>query len=96
MDKIKALAEQYLGMPIMQEVFVEKLEAARQKLQKIIDREGDANGARLKADYMAQIVVEAIKSDLFAYQCVKLFEDKKRAALKRTTLNADLIIAQTQ
>lgn len=96
MDDIKALAEKYLGMPITQEMFAEKLEAVLQKLQRIIIREGDENGARLKPDYKAQLIAEAIRSDSLTYQCVKLFEDKKRAALNRTTLNADLIIAQTR
>lgn len=96
MDDVKALTEKYLGMPITHEMFTEKLEAASQKLQRIITREGDANGTRLKPDYKAQLIAEAIISDSLSYQCVKRFEDKKRAALKRTTLNANLIIAQTQ
>lgn len=96
MDDIKALAEKYLGVPITQEVFAEKLETVSQKLQRIISREGDNNGARLNPDYKAQLIAEAISCDNFAYRCVKHFEDKKRAALNRTTLNANLIIAQTQ
>ncbi len=96
MDDVKALAEKYLGVPITQEIYVKKLETVSQKLQWIISREGDDNGARLNPDYKAQLIAEAIRSDNFAYRCVKHFEDKKRAALKRTTLNANLIIAQTQ
>lgn len=37
------------------------LPSAQEKLKRIIKREGDANGERLKAYYIAQLVVEAIE-----------------------------------
>lgn len=37
------------------------LPSAQEKLERIIEREGDANGGRLKACYMAQLLVEKIQ-----------------------------------
>ena len=37
------------------------LPSAQEKLERIIAREGDANGERLKACYIAQLVIEKIQ-----------------------------------
>ena len=62
--------------------YVKKLETVSQKLQWIISREGDADGQRLKPHYIAQLISEEIKAEIFEYQCKKHYEDKKRAAQK--------------
>lgn len=85
MDEIKSLAEEYLGIPIPQEVFEDVVPQALRKLEWIIDREGDANGERLKPYYLAKLVEEAIRQEVMTIYCMQKFEDKKRAAHK----NAD-------
>jgi hypothetical protein len=57
-------------------------ERALQKLQWIISREGDADGERTKPYYLAQLIAEAIRSDIMTAQCIQHYEDKKRAARK--------------
>lgn len=77
MTEIKALAEKYLGAPIPPILYEGALEKAARKLERIISQEGDADGERLKPYYLAQLVAEALRIDIFTYRC---FEDKKRAA----------------
>ena len=49
-------------------------EKALQKLQRIIAREGDADGARLKPAYFLQLVKEEIRTE----ECQRFFSGKER------------------
>ena len=80
MDEIKRLAEKYLGAEITEAVFMVEMDTALRKLQWIISREGDADGERTKPYYIAQLVAEAIRSDILSIRCMCNYEDKKRAA----------------
>lgn len=82
MNELKELAEEYLGADIPQELFEMVLPAAQQKLEWIINIEGDADGLRLKPRYIAQLISEEIRAEILEYQCQKHYEDKKRAAQK--------------
>lgn len=79
MDEVRELAEKYLGVQIPQKIFEVAQCKALQKLEWIISREGDAAGERLKPYYLAQLVAEAIKSDVLTYRCAMRYENKKRA-----------------
>lgn len=82
LDEIKRLAEKYLGAAITEDVFTMEMETALRKLEWIISRESDADGERTKPYYIAQLVAEAIRSDILTIQCMCDYEDKKRAARK--------------
>lgn len=81
-DETKALAEMYLGAEIPQEFYEMEREAATRKLDRIISREGDTNGERRKPYYLAQLIAEHIRSELFTFQCMMDYETKKEAAHK--------------
>ena len=49
-------------------------EKALRKLQKIIEREGDADGVRLTAAYFLQLVEEEIQME----ECRRFFSSKER------------------
>ena len=60
-EELQQQAERHLGS----EIRPSELEAARayaeRKLAYIIDREGDANGARRQPDYLAQLIAETVR-----------------------------------
>ena len=47
---------------------------AKRKLARIIEREGDADGERLKPYYLAQLVAEAVTAERFSNYCNMLHE----------------------
>ena len=60
--KLLELAEQYLGSIILPTEFTESEKYAQRKLDLIIQREGDAGGARREPWYLAQLIAEAVRS----------------------------------
>lgn len=81
-DKIKMLAEKFLGIELSQEFYeIKKVEAVK-KLDRIISREGDMDGERRQPYYLAQHIAERVKEDVTAYRCMMDFETKKEAARK--------------
>ena len=81
-EELKALAEKYLGAAIPETVYMVAKQCALEKLMRIITREGDADGERLKPYYLAQLIAEDIQSGVLTVMCEMNFEDKKRAARK--------------
>lgn len=62
----KAMIEQMVGSAIPDDLYESALKSAKQKLQSIIQRFGDHNGLRRKPEYLAELVVEALKSELLS------------------------------
>lgn len=52
------------GYKVSDELFEKCLSLARKKLQRIIRQFGDENGVRRTPDYLAELVAEAVKSEL--------------------------------
>lgn len=60
--QLKATAEKYLGDSISTDEWGKAKESAERKLEWIIGREGDADGARREPWYMAQLIAEAVRA----------------------------------
>lgn len=63
---MKKRIEERLGMDISDHLFEVCLSSARNKLQSIILRFGDADGVRTTPGYLEELVIEAIKSELLS------------------------------
>lgn len=62
MDK-KAI-EKLAGFEIPDPLYEKSVTAAKRKLQFIIQQHGDADGVRRTPGYLAELVIEALKSEL--------------------------------
>ena len=60
MDEARAWACRYLGRQITDDEWIKAHDLASQKLDRIIAREGDAEGERLKPYYLGKLAQEAI------------------------------------
>lgn len=60
----KGNIEQKLGCFIPEELYQKGVKAAKRKLQLLIQRFGDNDGVRRTPEYLAELVIEAIKSEL--------------------------------
>lgn len=60
----KRYAEERLGVEISDDLFRISVKLAKRKLQSLIQRFGDSNGVRRTPEYLAELVVEVIKSEL--------------------------------
>ena len=67
-------AEQYLGTAIDPLEWDDARAYAEHKLKKIIEREGDADGARREPWYLAQLIAEAVKGNRFSKLTQDLWE----------------------
>lgn len=56
--------EQKLGCSIPEELYQKAVKTAKRKLQLLIQRFGDNNGVRRSPEYLSELVIEAIKSEL--------------------------------
>ena len=61
---VKKQIEEKLHIAISDEIFELAVDRAEKKLQSIILRFGDGNGVRRTPDYLEELVIEAIKSEL--------------------------------
>ena len=89
MDLIQ-MVEHYLGNEIIcTGEFTAALSSAIDKLKRIIEREGDANGERLQPYYLAQLIAESIGANHFSLLCQFDYEEKlkkgKECAAKANT-----------
>lgn len=66
-------AEKYLGGAIELSEWDNAKEQAERKLGRIIDREGDAGGARREPWYLAQLIAEAVRSSRFSKFTIDLY-----------------------
>ena len=94
MQEIRSLAEEYLGTVIPELIWDDVKEQATRKLERIIEREGDAGGERKKPYYLAQLIAEAVRQEVLTAVCMLDFEEKKKRPCKNTGhLQSNLIIA---
>ena len=63
---IRDEAARFLGRELTEEEWNQALPKAERKLQRIIDREGDANGKRLEPWYLGKLVEEAVIEEAFS------------------------------
>lgn len=67
-------AERYLGSEIRPSEWDEAKAYAERKLAGIIEREGDADGARREPWYLAQLIAESVKGSRFSQLARDLWE----------------------
>lgn len=84
---LKQLAELYLQDFLSDEEYAEAETQAKRKLARIIEREGDADGERLKPYYLAQLVAEAVAAERLSNYCnmlhtLRTLEKKEMPAAK--------------
>lgn len=84
---LKQLAELFLQDFLSDGEFEEAEKQAKRKLARIIEREGDADGERLKPYYLAQLVAEAVTAERFSNYCrdihvLRTLEKKEMPAAK--------------
>lgn len=60
----KKMIEEAIGQEIPQDLYDMAVITANKKLQSIIQRFGDNNGVRRTPGYLAELVIEAVKSEL--------------------------------
>lgn len=60
----KKTIEEAIWQEIPEELYEHAVTEARKKLQSIIQRFGDNNGVRRTPGYLAELVIEAVKSEL--------------------------------
>lgn len=70
-------AEQYLGSQITPSEWDGARAYAEHKLKRIIEREGDADGARREPWYLAQLIAEAVRGNRFSKLTHDLWEAYK-------------------
>lgn len=84
---LKQLVELYLQDFISDDEYTEAEKQAKRKLARIIEREGDADGERLKPYYLVQLVAEAVTAERFSNYCniaheLRTLEKKEMPATK--------------
>ena len=68
----KKTIEEAIGQEIPEELYEHAVTEARKKLQSIIQRFGDCDGVRRTPGYLAELVIEAIKSELLTEYTLSL------------------------
>lgn len=58
------MIEEGIGQEISQDLYDRSVKMANKKLQSIIQRFGDNDGVRRTPGYLAELVIEAVKSEL--------------------------------
>jgi len=82
---LKEMSERLLGTSIPPREWDEAKTRAERKLQRIISREGDANGCRREPGYLAQLIAEAIRErrfSRFTYELMETLEAKEKPAAR--------------
>lgn len=69
---MKSNIEEVMGIEIPNYIYNKCFNIAEKKLQSIILRFGDANGVRRTPDYLEELVIEAIKSELLTIYTLSL------------------------
>lgn len=63
---MKSQVEEYLGFEISEKQFSQSADRAGKKLTSIIERFGDGNGERLKPYYLAQLISEDVRTEIYS------------------------------
>lgn len=82
MQDLKQLVSSEIGI-VSDDEIISALPVATAKLNRIIRREGDADGKRFEASYLAQLIAEYISVARFADEIEKI--NKKRRAAKKAS-----------
>lgn len=90
---LTALVSMYVKNPTYSEI-INSLKPATEKLERIIKREGDADGARLEPSYIAQLIAENIRSTRMTNKCMARYNEKRRAAEAYAPLTTLSIVSQ--
>lgn len=90
---LTALVSMYVKNPTYLEI-INSLKPATEKLERIIQREGDADGARLEPSYIAQLIAENIRSTRMTNKCMARYNEKRRAAKAYAPLTTLSIVSQ--
>lgn len=75
-------AESYLGAGIRPSELEEATAYAKHKLALIIEREGDAGGARLEPDYLAQLIAETVRGSRLSRCLYEITELREQGTKK--------------
>ena len=75
----KKTIEEAIGQEIPEELYEHAVTEARKKLQSIIQRFGDCDGVRRTPGYLANLVIEAVKSELLTEYTLTLALARSRA-----------------
>ena len=89
LDALYILPLYYAGKPTLPEL-AEAVSAAKRKLDLIIEREGDAGGARVEPKYLSMLIAELLRAQKFSRET---FEREKKREAEATALlvNAPLL-----
>ena len=66
------MIEEVIGQEISQDLYDRSVKMANKKLQSIIQRFGDNDGVRRTPGYLAELVIEAVKSELLFFYTLAL------------------------
>lgn len=88
---MKRETEACLGFEISEEQFSRSADRAGKKLTSIIERFGDGNGERRKPYYLAQLISEDVRREIFSEATITvalnvLNMEKEHSALSRSAL----------
>lgn len=73
------MIEEVIGQEISQDLYDRSVKMANKKLQSIIQRFGDNDGVRRTPGYLAELVIEAVKSELLTEYTLTLALASSRA-----------------
>lgn len=82
-SELRREAEKYLGFAICPQEWDEAKRYAEHKLARIIQREGDAGGERRKPYYLAQLIAETVRANIFSgilFELAELQWEQKKTA----------------
>lgn len=76
-------AEQYLGTAISPAEWADARPYAEHKLKGIIEREGDADGARREPWYLAELIAETVRGNRFSRLTKLIYELTEQFGVKK-------------
>ena len=80
---LKQIAELHLSDFISSDEYRDGLAEAQKKLARIIERYGDADGARKDPEYLAILIAEAVTAKRFTEYCVTMNEKRTMEKKKK-------------
>lgn len=89
LDALYTLPLYYAGKPTMHEV-AQAAASAKRKLDLIIEREGDADGARVKPKYLSMLIAELLRAQKFSRATFER-EKKREAEAVALLINAPIV-----
>lgn len=81
---IRELVKGFTNIEISENEYAQAEKRAKNKLARIIERNGDLNGVRLQPWYLAQLIAEAVRENRLARFTVELYKIQKEIKEKPT------------